>query len=59
MAAQPGQRLLVTTTSNCDAHSTISFLFLVDTLYAISAQYVLMFHQENKQSKERNLPTKG
>lgn len=33
--------LLVTTTSNWAARSTISFLLRVDTLCAISAQYVL------------------
>lgn len=39
--------LLVTTTSSWAARSTISFLFLVETLWAISAQYVL-----NWQSKK-------
>lgn len=33
--------LLVTTTSSWAALSTISFLFLVETLWAISAQYFL------------------
>lgn len=33
--------LFVTTTSSCAARSTIAFLFCVETLWAISAQYVL------------------